>query len=152
MNREEELALIIIGLNIKNNTNYPQSVNLMGNNSNLLDTANAKREFRWDFTTFVFTDEFSVSLQYKPNAAASFSIYTAELQSQTLEAIVISLNQLGIGYFTLYNELGNTYIGTYNDNYEFGQLVISGSSLVNYIITEDFRFISTESGELLITE
>jgi hypothetical protein len=30
-----------ISLNIRNNTNYPQEINIMGNPANLLDTSNA---------------------------------------------------------------------------------------------------------------
>ena len=43
-----------ITLNIKNNTNYIQEANVLGSGINLLDTANATTEYRWDFTSFSF--------------------------------------------------------------------------------------------------
>ena len=65
-----------ISLNIRNNTNYPQEINIMGNPANLLDTSNATTEYRWNFTTFVITTETAISVQYKLNGAAVFSVFT----------------------------------------------------------------------------
>ena len=113
-----------ITLNIQNNRDYAQQINVMGNPSNLLDTANATREFRWDVSAFSFTNENSVTVQYKQNNSASFSTYTALLPSKNLNGVVSALNGLGIGYFNTYTELGSTYIGTYNQNYVFGDLNI----------------------------
>jgi len=113
-----------ITLNINNNRDYPQQINVMGNPSNLLDTANATREYRWNINTFSFTNENSVSVQYKSNNSASFSTFTALLPSKNTQGVITALNQLGIGYFNAYTELGINYIGTYNQNYVFGDLNI----------------------------
>ncbi len=51
-----------IGLQIRNNTNYPQQINVMGNPTNLLDTANATTEYRYDLTGFTITYENFVSI------------------------------------------------------------------------------------------
>lgn len=113
---------IDISLNIRNNTNYPQQINVMGNPTNLLDTSNATTEYRWDLTGFTITFENFVSVQYKRNADPSFDTFSWQLDGTNLNSLVIALNNLGIGYFNLYDELGNTYIGTYNQNYTFGDL------------------------------
>jgi hypothetical protein len=113
-----------ISLNVRNNTNYPQQINVMGNPSNLLDTANATTEYRYDLTGFTITNEDNVSIQYRKVGDPSFSTFTWGLQGTDLQGIIIALNNLGIGYFNLYNELGNTYVGTYNDDYEYGDLAV----------------------------
>jgi hypothetical protein len=118
-----------IGLQIRNNTNYPQQINVMGNPANLLDTANATTEYRWDLTGFVITFENTISVQYKRNIDPTFDIFTWDLDGSSLQSVVIALNNLGIGYFNLYDELGSTYIGTYNQNYAFGDLNIFNPSI-----------------------
>lgn len=118
---------IDISLNIQNNRDYPQQINVMGNPSNLLDTANATTEYRWNITAFSFTNENSVSIQYKAVNTASFSAFTALLPSNDINGVISALNELKIGYFNSYVELGITYIGTYNQNYVFGDLNIFSS-------------------------
>ena len=128
-----------ISLNIRNNTNYPQDINIMGNPANLLDTSNAKTEFRWNLTTFVITTETAISIQYKVNGAAAYSTFTYDLPSQSNQGIADALNQLNIGYFNLYTELGQTYIGSYNDSYTFGQInLYNNTGLASPIILYDF--------------
>ncbi len=143
-----EKVLLNIGLTIINNTNTSQQVNLFGNPS-LTDTSNAKTEYRWNFTSFVFTGENAVSIEYKLNGAAAFSNFTYDLPAQSLDGVVAALDNLGIGYFSTYTELGQTYVGTYNDNYTFGDLSIGTSA---FLITEGFDFIMTEAGDFIITE
>lgn len=118
---------IDITLRIKSNVPYNQTINVMGNPYNPLDTANATTEYRWNLTAFSFTNQDYVSIEYKTSSASSYLLFTSQLSGQSLSAVVTSLNQLGIGYFTLYTELGQTYIGTYNDNYNFGVLNIYNS-------------------------
>jgi hypothetical protein len=116
-----------ISLNVKNNTNYPQQINVMGNPANLLDTANATTEYRYNLTGFSLTYETSVSIQYRNVNDASFSTFTYLLENtDSLNSVVFALNNLAIGYFNLYDELGQTYIGTYNQNYVFGDLNVYG--------------------------
>ena len=65
-----------IGLQIRNNTNYPQQINVMGNPTNLLDTANATTEYRYDLTGFTITNENFVSIQYKIVTDPTFQLFT----------------------------------------------------------------------------
>ncbi len=137
-----------ITLNIRNNRNYTQTVNVMGNPYNLLDTSNAKTEYRWNVTGFVFTTETDVSIQYKPIDETTIRTYISDLSSQTIDSVVIALNGLGIGYFYTYVELGQTYISTYNDNYFFGGLTIGGTSIIDFsfIYGTGFDAFTTISG------
>ena len=116
-----------LSLNIQNNVNYPVQINVLGNPYNLLDTSNATTEYRWDFTSFTFTNQNQIIIQYKLNSETSFTTYSGQLGNQTLQAIVDVLNNLNIGYFNLYTQGLNTYIGTYNDNYTFGQMNVFSS-------------------------
>lgn len=124
-----------ISLNIQSYVDYPVQISILGNPYNLRDTSNMSREFRWDVTSFVFTGENQLLLQYKLNNAPNYLLYSGEFSPQNLQAVVDLLNNLGIGFFNLYTELGNTYIGTYNDNYVFGFLNIfsntGSSSIIN---------------------
>lgn len=113
-----------ITLNIQSNVSYPYTMNLLGNPYNLLDTSNATTEYAWNITALTFTNQNTLTLQYKINSAPSFSTYTSDLNSANIQAVVNALNGLGIGYFNSYVSGGQTYISTYNDNYAFGQLNI----------------------------
>ena len=121
------LSEVNISLNVQNNRDYPQQINVMGNPANLLDTANATREFRYDVTTFIFTNENSVSIQYKLNGASSYTTFSGTLPSQNIQGVIDVLNSLEIGYFNTYTQLGSTYISTYNNNYTFGDINIYSS-------------------------
>ena len=132
------LSEVNVSLNVQNNRDYPQQINVMGNPANLLDTANATREFRYDVTTFTFTNENSVTIQYKLNSASSFSTFTGILPSKTIQGVLTVLNSLQIGYFNTYTQLGSTYISTYNNNYTFGDINIFSTTSPSYGINTTF--------------
>jgi uncharacterized delta-60 repeat protein len=121
-----------LNLVITSNVDYPVQVNLLSNPYNLLDTSNSKTEYRWDLTAFTFGTENQVTIEYKPNGAATYATYSGQFTPQSLQAVVTVLNGLGIGFFSLYTSGGNTYIGTYNDNYTFGNLNIFSSGVINF--------------------
>lgn len=118
------LALINLNLNIQNNRNYPVNINFLGNAFNPLDTSNSTTEYRWNITTLSIPINDVLSLEYQTVGSAIFSLYTYTIINGNLDSLVIALNNLGIGFFNVYNELGQTYISTYNDNYIFGNLNI----------------------------
>jgi hypothetical protein len=122
--RFKHFAEVDITLRIKNNRDYPQTVNVMGNPYDLLDISNATTEYKWDLTGFVFTTEFYVTLQYKDVNSSSFSLYTQNLVAITLDGVVTALNLLGIGFFYHFTTGGSTFITTSNNNYVFGDLSI----------------------------
>jgi len=123
------LSVVSITLNITNNRTYPQNINVLGSTINPLDTANALTEYRWDITAFAPTSSDSLQLLYKAKGASAFKTYRYELENATNDSLIVALNLLGIGYFNFYTELGNSYISTNNDNYEFGQLSINSNSI-----------------------
>jgi len=126
MKQHPNFAQVDVSLRIKNLRNYAQTANVMGNPYNLLDTANAQTEYRWNITGFVFTTEDTTTLEWKATGQATFNLYTSILGAQTIDSVLISLNGLGIGYFYTYVDAGQTYISTNNDNYVFNDLSIIG--------------------------
>ena len=149
-------ADIDITLNIQSNVNYTTTANVLGSAINLLDTSNATTEYRWNVTSFSFTNENSVSVQYKINGASSFSTFDAGIGSQSFQSVVDALNTLGIGTFNTYTELGQVYIGTYNQNYAFGNLNIYLASTINqnFVYGTGFNansnFITTPNNQVYV--
>lgn len=134
-----------VTLNIQSNVNYPFTINVLGNPSNLLDTSNAKTEYRWNITALTFTNEDSLTLQYKVNGASSFSNYTSNLNSANIQAVINALNGLGIGYFNSYVSGGQTFISTYNDQYTFGQL-----NIYSTLPSLSYNVVLTTAGTLVV--
>jgi|GEM_PF-2159938 len=134
------LAKLDITLDIQNNTNYPQQISVLGNPYNPLDTVNSKTEYRWNVTGVILTTENYLSLQYRGINQSVFTVYISGFGTNTLQSVVNSLNNLQIGFFNLYTELGQTYIGTYNSNYVFGQLNIYDNSTSSVIFTNFTTF------------
>jgi len=138
-----------ISLNIQSNRDYDQLFAIMGNYNNLLDTVNNAREYRYDLSgldlpigeDFLITENPDISIKYKTNFDTLFLIFNRNLEGDntnyTPKNIALTLNFLRIGFFNSYIELGTPFIGTYNDNYVFGDLDLGG-------------FLSTESGDPLI--
>lgn len=118
------MSQVNISLKIQNNRDYPQPINVMGSPFNLLDTANARTEYVYNISALVFTNENTVTLQYRESNETSYRTFTGGLAAANLASVITALNQLGIGYFISYIASGQTYIVTNNDNYVFGDINI----------------------------
>jgi hypothetical protein len=118
-----------IGIKVQNNTTAEQRINLLSNAFNLQNNLNAKTQYRWNITSFSFASETEITLEYKPVGASIYSIYSASIQPN-INSLLAALNNLGIGYFYTYSELGQTYVTTYNDQYVFNDLNIYNPSTV----------------------
>ena len=116
-----------ISVNIVNNTSVTQRINLVSNPYDLQANLNNTTQYRWDITTYNFSTSNKISVQYKANGAASFSVYQTGI-SGSLTSAVAALNNLGIGFFYTYSASEVTYITTYNNQYTFGQLSIDVST------------------------
>jgi hypothetical protein len=147
------LAELNITLSITNNRDYTQSTSVMGNETNLLDTSNARTEYRYDITGFTFTDENTVSIQYRATGSSEpYNLFTSELAGFDNQAIVDSLNLLGIGFFNLYTELGETYIGTYNETTEFADLNVFNTPIPPSQQQVATQAVTTQDNEVLLTQ
>ena len=147
------LAELNITLTITNNRDYPQDISVMGNPSNLLDTSNAKTEYRYDITGFSITNENTVSILYRDAGTTNpYNLFITELGGNNNQSIIDGLNFLGIGFFNLYTELGNTYIGTYNETTEFGDLNVYYVPPPADVQPISTQAVTTQSGQLLLTQ
>lgn len=116
-----------INLTVRNNTNYPINMNIMGSPVNMLDTSNAKKQYRWNITAFSPTASDTINIQYKYKTDLNYTNYSYIVPNPSPQSLIDALNTLGIGYFSTYNQLGQTYITTNNDNYDFGDLSITSN-------------------------
>jgi hypothetical protein len=121
------LSVVSITLNIRNNRTYPQRINVLGSPVNPLDTANALTEYRWDITAYAPSSSDTLTLEYKPLGASVFSTFTYQVANADGNTLADALNNLGIGYFNYYLELGQAYLSTNNDYYVFGNLTINNN-------------------------
>lgn len=124
-----DITDISFTLKVQSNVDYPTTINVLGNPFNPLDTSNATTQYRWNLTSFSFTNENLVQLQYKTNNATNYSLFYGTLASQTLQSVIASLNTLGLGFFNTFTQSGSTYITTYNNNITFGLLNIYSNTI-----------------------
>lgn len=111
---------------ITNNTPATQQMYFLSNPSNTQDISNQFTEYSWDITsiaTNIGTYD-SVSIESRTSPTLPFITYSASILSNSLSGIVTALNTLQIASFYYEVVGGNTYIRTYNDQLEFGQLNI----------------------------
>jgi hypothetical protein len=117
------LSTYNIGIKVQNNTTSQQVINLMSNPYDEQSNVNSKTQYRWDITGLSFNDG-PLSLEYKASGSPSFLLFFGNANGN-LPSILSVLNSLGLGYFYSYNELGQDYITTYNDDYVYGNLDLS---------------------------
>jgi hypothetical protein len=99
----------------------------LSNPSNTQDISNQFTEYSWDITSIAnnLSGYDIVTIESRnANSGQSYVTYTAPILSNSASGIVTALNSLQFASF--YYEVigGNTYIRTYNDTLEFGQLNI----------------------------
>ena len=102
-------------------------MNIMGSPINPLDTSNATTEYRWDISSFTPTSSDTISIQYKYITDLNYTTFSYIVPNPSPQSLIDALNTLGIGYFSTYTQLGQTYISTNNDNYDFGNLSITSN-------------------------
>lgn len=112
---------------IVNNTPATQQMYFLSNPSNTQDISNQHTQYSWDITSIVSTISIYdiVTIEARTvNSPNAYQTYSANIISNTLNGIVTALNTLQIASFYYETVGGNTYIRTYNDQIEFGQLNI----------------------------
>ena len=121
----QNIAPSEINILIKSNRNYPQGFNAMGGPYNGNDNANAKQEYRYNFTAYIFNTQNSIlTIQVKGIGSSTFTTLSTPFAGNTIGSVAQTLNTLNIGIFNTYTSLGQTYVSTYNDTNVFGDLTI----------------------------
>ena len=127
------LSTYNIGVKVQNNTTSQQVINLMSNPYDEQSNINSKTQYRWDITGLSFNDG-PLSLEYKASGSPSFLLFFGNANGN-VASILSVLNSLGLGYFYSYNDLGQDYITTYNDDYVYGNLDLSFISVATTTTT-----------------
>jgi len=129
IDKNNDITDISFTLKVQSNVDYPTTINVLGNPFNPLDTSNATTQYLWNLTSFAFTNENLVQIQYKTNNATNYSLFSTTLAAQNLQSVITSLNTLGQGFFNTYTQSGSTFITTYNNNITFGLLNIYSNTI-----------------------
>lgn len=114
-----------------NTTNSVIQMNILGNPTYTNDIANQFIQYQWDITSFAFSIETTIYLQYRKVGASTYQLAVVQLPSQDTQGIVDALNSLNLASFYSSTSGGNTFINTYNDTYEFGILNIYYPSIID---------------------
>jgi hypothetical protein len=140
---------------ILNTTSATQQMFFLSNPSNTQDISNQFTEYSWDITSIANNIGIYdlVSFESRTNPTLPFITYSASILSNSLSGIVTALNSLQIASF--YYEVigGNTYIRTYNDSLEFGQLNIidTASSSFSFFYSISIPYAFAGDGGTQIT-
>ncbi len=124
-----------ISFQILNTTSATQQMYFLSNPSNTQDISNQFTEYSWNITSIANNlsvyDIVSVEAR-NANSGQSYVTYTASILSNSVSGIVTALNTLQVASF--YYEVigGNTYIRTYNDQIELGQLNIIDTNATSF--------------------
>jgi hypothetical protein len=127
------LSTYNIGVKVQNNTTSQQVINLMSSPYDEQSNINSKTQYRWDITGLSFNNG-PLSLEYKASGSPSFLLFFGNANGN-VASILSVLNSLGLGYFYSYNDLGQDYITTYNDDYVYGNLDLSFTSVATTTTT-----------------
>lgn len=122
---------------IVNNTPATQQMYFLSNPSNTQDISNQYTQYSWDITSIVSTISIYdiVTIEARTvNSPNPYQTYSANIISNTLNGIVTALNTLQIASFYYETSGGNTYIRTYNDQIDFGQLNIIDTAASSFAL------------------
>ena len=133
-----------INISVRNNTNLPQTISILGGNQDPNGTP-ANTLAQWNIASETFFASDWITIQAAPASNPTLVNYEVQLQSATIQGVVAAINTLGIGVFQysgstiytannlfvygdLYIEARNTFISTWNTS-----LTSGGSSNANQV-------------------
>lgn len=121
-----------LSFTITNNTTSNVPMNFLGNLANTADISNQFTEYKWDVTGILFAAYDTVSIQVRgAGSSLPYTTLYATIPIKTIQGALDALNSLNIACFYSSTSGGNTYIKTYNDNSEFGNIDFSSSTGYN---------------------
>jgi len=129
MTEEMKRQLSEISFTIVNNTSSNVPMNFLGNLANTADISNQLTEYKWDVTGILFAAYDTVTVQVRgAGSSLPFTTLSATIPIKTIQGALDALNSLNVACFFSSTSGGNTYIETYNDNTEFGDIDFSSST------------------------
>lgn len=108
-------------LNILNNTggNVPISLLNAGNPNN--NIVNARTRYAWNVTAASYSPP-TFSIEARLSSSQPMQVFSGNANS--LSSLLVALNRLNIGLFWSEISGGNTYIVTWNDSVQYGDLIV----------------------------
>lgn len=128
-----------LSFTIENSLNAVVPVSLLGNNADANDNAGATTEYGWDITGFTGTTENTLQLFWRGVNEVSFNQVEVQLQGNTTQALIDTLNTLNLGLFFIRQVGGQTLISNLNQQIVFGALnIFDNTSPYTSILLFDF--------------
>lgn len=132
--KEMQSQLSEISFTIVNNTASNVPMNFMGNLANTADISNQYTQYKWDITSVNLNYYDTVTIQLRgANSGLAYTTLTASFETKTIQGVLNALNALNVACFFTTSSGGSTYIETYNDNTEFGDISFNNTAYSYYI-------------------
>jgi streptogramin lyase len=114
-----------INIGVRNNTNLPQNVNLLGGTSDPLGVPPSLL-YQWDLSNETFSGTVTAKIIISNTSNPTPVTYTVQVTQLNVSGVAYALNTLNLGVFQVN---GNT-IYVSNDYYIYGALSVSGVSIL----------------------
>jgi surface protein len=115
-----------ISLNVKNNTNLPQQVMMLGGTQDPLGIA-PHILYQWDLTNEAYYGSITVTIVISSTSNPTPVSYTVPVNGYNINAVLVALNSLGLGIF----QVSGNIIYVSNDFYIYGALTLLSTAFVS---------------------
>lgn len=115
-----------ISLNVKNNTNLPQLVNMLGGTQDPLSVS-PHILYQWDLTGESYYGSVTVTIVISSTSNPTPVTYTVPVNGYNISAVLVALNSLGLGIF----QVSGNIIYVSNDFYVYGALTLLSTAFVS---------------------
>jgi hypothetical protein len=132
-----------INVGIRNNTAFPQNVNLLGGTSDPLAVPPSLL-YQWDLSTEVYFGSVTASIVISSTSNPTPVTYTVQVNGYNIQSVVVALNTLNLGVFQYSGDI--IYVS--NDFYIYGVLQVGSFLFVSTWDTNNTSFLSSASNQI----
>lgn len=132
-----------ISLNLKNNTNLPQRVNILGGTQDPLAVP-PHRLYQWDLSSESYSGNLSITILISNTSNPTPIANTVAVNGNNIQAILFALNSINKGFF----QVSGNVIYSSNDYYIYGALSVNNSIYVSIWNTANTSGGSSASNQI----
>ena len=132
-----------ISVNVKNNTNLPQKVNLLGGTQDPLGVP-PHLLYQWDLSTETYFGSVTASILISSTANPIPVLYTVAVNGYNIQAVTFALNSLNLGLF----QISGNIIYVSNDFYIYGALTVNSVAFISSWNTNNTTGSSSASNQI----
>ena len=132
-----------ISVNVKNNTNLPQKVNLLGGTQDPLGVP-PHLLYQWDLSTETYFGSVTASILISSTANPIPVLYTVTVNGYNIQAVAFALNSLNMGLF----QISGNIIYVSNDFYIYGNLSVNSNAFISSWNTNNTSGGSSASNQI----